>query len=70
MINTHACQQSHHIRQSHYCSLLSKSLNALLAHAEKIITLFHAGETTLPCLAHCASRHDLQEADLGVTTEE
>ena len=72
-INAYACQQSHHIRQNHYHSLLNKRLNALLAQAEKINTLSdgaHAGETTLPCLAHCASHHDLQEPGLNVTTEE
>lgn len=67
MIKADACQQSYHIHQNHYCFLLSKSLNALLAQTEKISTLFHAGETTLPCSAHCASQHDLQETDLGVT---
>lgn len=73
MINAYACEQSHHIQQNHYHSLLSKHLNALLAQAEKINTLSdgaHAGETTLPCLAHCASHHDLQEPGLNVTTEE
>lgn len=67
MINTYACQQSHRIHQNHHCFLLNKSLNAMLAQTEKISTLFHAGETTLPCSAHCASHHDLQETDLGVT---
>lgn len=73
MNNTYACEQSHHIQQNHYRSLLSKRLNALLAQAEKISTLpdgAHAGETILPCLAHGASHHDLQETGLNVTTEE
>lgn len=73
MINTYACEKSHHIQQNHYHSLLSKYLNVLLAQAEKINTLSdeaHAGETTLPRLAHWASHHDLQEPGLHVTTEE
>lgn len=58
MINAYACEQSHHIQQNHYHSLLSKHLNALLAQAEKINTL--SDETTLPCLAHCAVTYKSQ----------